>query len=325
MRIIIYERFMDAMILMTGRKKMIATIAIRTNLLAILTIFSINLVSTVGFADVPLKESNPGIPGLLSDLAVTIDKQQLIIDDQELEFIELMNKIASLKATIESQDEIISTSQERIEELEYLIFNSAPSPVPKTGHTEVCWRLEYLTGLRYEEIDCVGTGQDGEDMAGIENPNPRFSDNGDGTVTDKLTGLIWLQNATCIEGFWEDALVAVKSLGEPQCYLTDGSTPGDWRAANVKELQSLIDYGYSGLPEGHPFIAIDWPPIEERGFWSSTDDMSYTYYPGSAYIVTMFSGETISTLKHRAEYDSFNNPRDVGTKANVWPVRGGSD
>ena len=32
---------------------------------------------------------------------------------------------------------------------------------------------------------------------GVAWPNPRFTDNGNGTVTDNLTGLIWLKNANC--------------------------------------------------------------------------------------------------------------------------------
>jgi hypothetical protein len=33
---------------------------------------------------------------------------------------------------------------------------------------------------------------DGEIRAGVAWPTPRFTDNGDGTATDNLTGLTWL-------------------------------------------------------------------------------------------------------------------------------------
>jgi hypothetical protein len=36
---------------------------------------------------------------------------------------------------------------------------------------------------------------------GVAWPNPRFTDNSDGTVTDNLTGLIWLKNANCTDKF----------------------------------------------------------------------------------------------------------------------------
>jgi hypothetical protein len=39
------------------------------------------------------------------------------------------------------------------------------------------------------------TGDEGGLQKGVSWPSPRFTDNGDGTVTDNLTELIWLQNA----------------------------------------------------------------------------------------------------------------------------------
>jgi hypothetical protein len=69
-------------------------------------------------------------------------------------------------------------------------------------------------------ISCTDTGQDGDIQAGVPFPSPRFTDNGDGTVTDKLTKLIWLQNASCADldpggrGFvtWQQALDAANNL-----------------------------------------------------------------------------------------------------------------
>ena len=41
-------------------------------------------------------------------------------------------------------------------------------------------------------------GDDGAIRAGVAWPTPRFKDNGDGSVTDNLSGLVWLQDANCI-------------------------------------------------------------------------------------------------------------------------------
>ena len=49
------------------------------------------------------------------------------------------------------------------------------APIPKTGKT-TSW----------------ATGDDGDLQIGVAWPNPRFIDNGDGTVMDKLTDLVWL-------------------------------------------------------------------------------------------------------------------------------------
>ncbi len=41
----------------------------------------------------------------------------------------------------------------------------------------------------------------------------------------------------------DNALTESNTLNSGECGLTDGSDVGDWRLPNVKELQSLIDYG----------------------------------------------------------------------------------
>ena len=64
------------------------------------------------------------------------------------------------------------------------------APVEDTGQ-QGCWDTGGL------ETACSGAGQDGELQAGVNWPTPRFTDNGDGTVTDNLTGLIWLKLVTC--------------------------------------------------------------------------------------------------------------------------------
>ena len=56
--------------------------------------------------------------------------------------------------------------------------------LPRTGQT-TCWDNSG------NQIPCAGTGQDGEIKAGEPWPEPRFTDNGDETMTDNLTGLMW--------------------------------------------------------------------------------------------------------------------------------------
>ena len=124
-----------------------------------------------------------------------------------------------------------------------------PAPIEKTGQTS-CWDAEG------NPIDCEGTGQDGELQKGLAWPDPRFTDNEDGTVTDHLTGLIWLKNANCFgQKFWAPALNDCNTLNSGECGLTDGSLEGDWRLPNVRELHSLVDYGMSNpaFTPGHPF------------------------------------------------------------------------
>jgi hypothetical protein len=62
----------------------------------------------------------------------------------------------------------------------------------------------------------------------------RFEDNGDGTVTDHATGLMWAKADSPKPMDWPSALAYCESLGL--------AGHGDWRLPNAKELQSIVDY-----------------------------------------------------------------------------------
>lgn len=64
-----------------------------------------------------------------------------------------------------------------------------------------------------------------------------FTDNGDGTITDNASGLIWMQNDSNETMDWKAALKFAEAFE-----LADHN---DWRLPNVKELQSIVDYNYS--------------------------------------------------------------------------------
>lgn len=79
-------------------------------------------------------------------------------------------------------------------------------------------------------------------------PNSRFMDNGDGTVTDNTTGLMWkqcaegLSGAGCVTGSaatytWQQALQEVQTVN------SGGGFAGytDWRLPNMKELHSIVE------------------------------------------------------------------------------------
>jgi hypothetical protein len=168
--------------------------------------------------------------------------------------------------------------------------------VPRTGQT-----ISYATG------------DDGDLERGVAWPTPRFTDNGDGTVADNLTGLIWLKNANCGgTKTWANALTFANSLRDGwtgdgsggDCGLSDASTAGQWRLPNVRELQSLIDYRVfnPALPGGHPFTSV-----QSDLYWSST------------------SGSSGSSIAWRVNVGG-GHVEPVDGKGNlyyVWPVRDG--
>ena len=75
----------------------------------------------------------------------------------------------------------------------------------------------------------------------------RYVDCGNGTVTDTVTGLIWLKDGGCIaQTTWADASTAVANLKAGDCSLADmgaladGSSPGDWRLPTKAEWEATI-------------------------------------------------------------------------------------
>jgi hypothetical protein len=60
-----------------------------------------------------------------------------------------------------------------------------------------------------------------------------YTDNGDGTVTDISTGLMW-QKSSSSDKTWEQALAYCEGLNL--------GTNTDWRLPTIKELRSLVDY-----------------------------------------------------------------------------------
>jgi PKD repeat protein len=64
-----------------------------------------------------------------------------------------------------------------------------------------------------------------------------FTNNGDGTISDLATGLMWSQNDSGAGLSWTNALVWVQAKNASN-YLGHN----DWRLPNAKELQGIVDY-----------------------------------------------------------------------------------
>lgn len=95
-----------------------------------------------------------------------------------------------------------------------------------------------------------------------------FVDNGDGTISDTATGLMWAKddNGKGIE--WTEAL--------PYAESADLAGYSDWRLPNVKELQSIVDYSRAPSSKGVE-AAID-PIFNCTPFVNEADDDDYGYY-----------------------------------------------
>lgn len=151
---------------------------------------------------------------------------------------------------------------------------------------------------RGEEVECGGTGQDGELRPGFLWPDPRFQLLGQ-TVRDRLTGLIWTQKAnfTDFPIQWTEALESVSGMNRDSF---EGHT--DWRLPNRRELRSLISYQTRdpALPRPIPFmdVFLGW-------YWTGT---TAAINPAYAWYVHLEGGRMFYGRKSEFRL--------------VWPVRG---
>jgi hypothetical protein len=143
--------------------------------------------------------------------------------------------------------------------------------------------------------------------------NNRYTDNGDGTVTDNKTGLIWLKNAICIgEMDWYSAQERIANLAHGECGLDDGSWPGTWRLATKTEWQEMLNMKYrwpalsnaaatGKWKEGDAFVGV-----RSSGYWSAT---TLAFANSYAWYVNLFHGNMQNASKNITRH--------------VWPVRDG--
>jgi len=142
----------------------------------------------------------------------------------------------------------------------------------------------------------------------------RYTDNGDGTVTDNRTGLVWLKNANCFgEQNWKEAKQSAANLGSGQCGLHDGSMQGMWRLPSKEEWEAMIDKEYGSLEK--PGLSLS--NATGTGKWKEDDafsDVQTGYYWSSTtnatnvWAVNLENGNVLNGDKASAAY--------------VWLVRG---
>jgi hypothetical protein len=152
----------------------------------------------------------------------------------------------------------------------------------------------------------------------------RYQDCGNGTVTDTVTGLVWLKNANCFgTKQWAAANQAAVVLADGQCGLSDGSSAGDWRLPTKEEWEATVAQARAFSPAcSNPAltdtsgmlcysvgVGADQPftNVQSDIYWSSTAHANPTY----ACIVDLRDGSVENVVTHKANY------------THVWPVRGG--
>lgn len=141
------------------------------------------------------------------------------------------------------------------------------SPLPDTGQ-KICY------DTKGTEIICPDAGQplSGQD-ARYHGAAPDYKDNGNQTVTDKQSGLMWTKSSEDIQHAWQDAISYCKDL--------DFAGQTDWRLPGKFELESIVDYG-------KPYPAInDVFDCQRSFYWSATP---HTDNPAYAWSVFCYDG-----------------------------------
>ncbi|MES0336423.1 MAG: FG-GAP-like repeat-containing protein [Candidatus Magnetobacterium sp. LHC-1] len=145
----------------------------------------------------------------------------------------------------------------------------------------------------------------------------RFTDNGDGSMTDKYTNLVWMKDANpCGATTWADAATCVGTLGD-----------GGWKVPTIQELYTLCRE--DGTTTGLNLSASSWyicngtavdratqlgsegfTNVQSNYYWSSTSYANDTSY---AWVVSMYDGHVYANVKSFYGYEW----------SYVWPVRSG--
>lgn len=154
-----------------------------------------------------------------------------------------------------------------------------------------------LFGLTMLMGACIGpvTGDEDEGTSISSVSEPRFYDNGDGTVADATTWLTWQQTAA--PGLYSLA-------GAKQYCATLRLAGGGWTLPTLPKLESLVDTLYS--PTIDP---IAFPDAPEEWTWSASTS-PYGGPVGDAWAVSFANGES-------------QNVTDANSQLAVRCVRGG--
>ena len=135
-------------------------------------------------------------------------------------------------------------------------------PVVDTGQTG-CYDDDGV------EITCTESGEAfyGQDAQFTGNQSS-YTDNGDGTVTDNVTGLVWQQSPASTGLSYQEA--------EAYCESLELAEYDDWRIPTTKELFSISDFS-----QGWPYLDTAYFDLAESGSVSKDEQYWTEYYVGT--------------------------------------------
>ena len=154
--------------------------------------------------------------------------------------------------------------------------------------------VDTAQGLCYDSSESIEVPAEGEAFYGQDAQYtgnvPSYTDNGDGTVEDNVTDLMWAQDLSTSSMSWEEAVEYCENL-ELGGY-------DDWRLPTIKELWSLRDFsqGWPWIDTDYFYLVGDGSDARQQHSWSSNlylveDEYQNEQVVGSpAFIVNDWTG-----------------------------------
>lgn len=126
-----------------------------------------------------------------------------------------------------------------------------------------------------------------------------FVDNGDGTISDLTSGLMWSADDLGVGVDWGDALELAEN--------SEFAGYSDWRLPNVKELQSIVDYGgaYPAINQDY-FSCTTLAVNENYYYWTSTSAYFSTKspdYDSAWYVAFGYTSHGAGAVRFSPKYE----------------------
>ena len=167
--------------------------------------------------------------------------------------------------------------------------NGLWTSLPAVSEENESWTVTLNGGINFTSIfysscgvRCVHGGQTTQSL----------HDNGNGTVTDTSTGLMWQQGEP-------GSMTLVNALNYCETLIYPPSSGyTDWRLPNIKELVSLVDYAHA-IPA---FNSTLFPNVIENYYWSSTPAISGGKAVGQ-WVLAPWDGELANGASSTSTYN----------------------
>jgi len=270
-----------------------------------------NLLKDVGALKATLDTQNQTIQALQQEmgaLKTTVDAQQRQLQAQQQQ-LQVLQQMGAIKTTLDAQ-------QRQLQVLQQMGAIKTTLDAQQQRQLQALQQemgaLKTTLNAQQRQMGALKTTIDAQQnkINELVRAGFRYKDNGNGTITDNRSGLIWLKNANCFGALnWEKAKQSAATLASGQCGLRDGSGAGDWRLPTKEELKAMMDKKYKIPALSNAKGTAQWKEGEvfssvQSGYWSSATHAGTTSYAWYANLNDGYVGADLKTS---------NN--------NVWPVR----